>query len=147
MKHTDASFRIFRFAGFLILLSSSIYGQPNSISQYVIFGGNAVSGTPPSTGVYLGFNIGLPENGNIGSPVLIQTTDASESYINLYSWGNIILADDNFVMGNIVAGNSNNSTDTVVRIGNNAYVNNIDANGLIRILSGTVNGQVTTSAA
>lgn len=128
-----------RFLAVIFIIATSLLGT-NSIAQqlqtsdFVLFGGSGVSISPYSK----------IDGGSIGSFSLIKAANSSTFNTNLYSGGNIAMADSNTIVGKIAAANSAGlKRGTILLTGSVNISGNIDVNGNIVIGSGTVAGKVT----
>jgi hypothetical protein len=135
-----------------IFFGGILYAQQTSISDYVLFGGKTATGqtapSAPGYGVLIGYSNNI-QGGSIGSYNLVKSTGNITINGNIYSGGNMQLANSNTVTGKITAANSliPPLPQPVLSIGSSANIGgNIDVNGNIVIGSGIVSGRVTQPA-
>jgi hypothetical protein len=119
---------------FLTIFSTVAQAQQTQISDYVIFGRDAVQ---------IGSSINI-SGGSIGSKTLVQTTGNATISSSIYSGGRVTLTNSNVVNGRITAADSANLKGTTLSVGSSALLGgNIDVKGNIVIGGGTVSGIVT----
>jgi hypothetical protein len=131
--------------------SFSTSAQVTQLSDYVMFSGNAGTGTtaPGSDGYGVIFGSSSTiTGGTIGSYRLVKTTGGADMTTNIYSGGLVQLANGNSVSGRTTAQNLYPApiSGTVLQAGSNAVLSGvIDANGNVVVQSGTVTGPVHTT--
>ncbi len=142
---------------FLLPGNTSAQTPTLKMSDFVLFSGNGITGsnTPasPGYGVFIGSSTTIT-GGSVASFNIVKTTGGATfgnttlpaNITNIYSKGRVVLNSSNIVTGKITASNSPVVSGTILSVGSSANLTgNVDVNGNIVILGGTVTGKVTTN--
>ncbi len=135
-----------------LLTSTESTAQQTLITDYVIFGGNAVcpgagqsAPLAPGCGVMIGSSTTI-QQGFIGSYKKVASTGNSTMNTSIFSGGTVDLVNSNVVSGRITAANSDSITGNAISTGSSLTLGgDIDAYGNVMIGGGSVAGKVTLS--
>jgi hypothetical protein len=134
----------------LLLTSIDSLGQQTLITDYVIFGGQAIcpgtgqsSPLAPGCGVNIGSSTTI-QQGFIGSYQKVVSTGNSTINSSIFSGGIVELVNSNVVSGRITAANKDSITGNAVSTGSSLTLGgDLDAYGNVLIGGGSVAGKVT----